>query len=128
MKTLPNEIKPFHIFYKEASAEFGSNKHYYVCIYTQNEDVNNHLVNDVYGLMITTNQKYENFPNDYNVKIEINGKPCFVLCDKLYRFKVEQTMEVKEYKLTNYQKSEVVDKLQKFYTEIKRQMKEWFLK
>lgn len=122
MRTLPNEIKAYQIFYKTTVSEFGEHKHYYVCIYSQRQDINNRLVSDVYGLMISTNKKFENLPNDYNVKIEINGTPCFVLCDKMYRFKIEETMEVKEQRLTNYQKSEIAEKLNKFYNEIKRQM------
>jgi hypothetical protein len=86
-------------------------------------DENNHLVNDVYGLMITTNQKYKNIPNDYNVEIQINGKDCFVLCDKLFRFKIEENMEILDQTLTVYKKSEVKEKLDKFMKEIERQMK-----
>jgi hypothetical protein len=121
---LTNELKPFDIFYKLSQSEFGINKHYYVCIYTQKQDENNHLINDVYGLMISSNQKFFGLPNDYNVKIEINGLACFVLCDKLFRFKVEETMEIKEKKLNTYEKSEVGEKLNKFITEVKRQMGE----
>jgi hypothetical protein len=72
--------------------------------------------------MITTNSKYENIPNDYNVRIEINSKPCYVLCDKLFRFKIEQTMEVKDTKLTVFERSEVKTKLDKFIKEVNRQM------
>ena len=122
MRTLPKEIKAYQIFYKTTVSEFGEHNHYYVCIYSQRYDTNNRLVSDVYGLMVSTNRKFENLPNDYNVKIEINGTPCFVLCDKMYRFKIEETMEVKEQKLTNYQKSEISEKLNKFYNEVKRQM------
>ena len=74
--------------------------------------------------MISSNQKFFSFPNDYNVKIEINGIPCFVLCDKLFRFKVEETMEIKEKKMNKYEMSEVSEKLNKFITEVKRQMGE----
>lgn len=124
MKTLVNNIKPFDVFYKEYKGEFGetNGKHYYVCIYVQELDENNRLKSDVYGVMVTSNMKYENLPNDYNVKIEINGRPCFALCDKLFRLKIEETMEVKEQKLTIYQKSEITEKLNKFYKEIQRQM------
>lgn len=123
-KTSANDLKPFDIFYKLSQSEFGTNKHYYICIYTQKQDENNHLINDVYGLMISSNQKFFGLPNDYNVKIEINGMSCFVLCDKLFRFKVEETMEIKEKKLNTYEKSEVGEKLNKFIAEVKRQMGE----
>ena len=123
-KTSANELKPFDIFYKSSTSEFGINKHYYVCIYTQKLDENNHLINDVYGLMISSNQKFFDLPNDYNVKIEINGIPCFVLCDKLFRFKVEETMEIKEKKLNKYEILEVSENLNKFIGEVKRQMGE----
>jgi hypothetical protein len=125
MKTqLNNPIKPFDIIYKEYAGEFGqeSSKHYYVCIYTQSEDENNRLYSDIYGLMITTNKKYENIPNDYNVRIEINDVQCYVLCDKIFRFKIEQTMEVKDTKLTVYEKSEIKSKFDKFIKEVNRQM------
>jgi hypothetical protein len=117
---------PFDIFYKEYTGEYKekNGKHYYVCIYVQELDGNNRLKNDVYGVMVTTNMKYENLPNDYNVKIEINGRPCFALCDKLFRLKIEETLEVKEQKLSTYQKSEITEKLNKFYKEIQRQMGE----
>lgn len=125
MKTLPSKvIKPFDVFYKMTTTEFGPSKHYYVCVYSQAMDENNRLVQDVYGLMITTNQKYFDLPNDYNVKTEINGMPCFILCDKLFRFKVEDTMEVKEKRFTRYEKSEIEEKLEKFIKEIKRQIGE----
>jgi hypothetical protein len=126
MKTLQNNIQPFDIFYKEYKGEYdGTNgKHYYVCIYAQELDGNNRLKSDVYGIMVTTNMKYENLPNDYNVKIEINGRPCFALCDKLFRLKIEDTLEVKGQKLSTYQKSEITEKLNKFYKEVQRQMGE----
>ena len=124
MKTSQNNIKPYDIFYKEYKGEFNatSGKHYYVCMYVQELDSNNRLKSDIYGIMVTSNMKYENLPNDYNVKIEINGRPCFALCDKMFRFKIEETMEVKEQKLTTYQKSEIQEKMNKFYKEVQRQM------
>ena len=126
MKTSQNKIQPFDIFYKEYKGEYdGTNgKHYYVCIYAQELDGHNRLKSDVYGIMVTTNMKYENLPNDYNVKIEINGRPCFALCDKLFRLKIEDTLEVKGQKLSTYQKSEITEKLNKFYKEVQRQMGE----
>jgi hypothetical protein len=129
MKTLQNKVSPFDIFYKEYKGEYGetNGKHYYVCIYVQELDGHNRLKSDVYGLMVTTNMKYENLPNDYNVKIEINGRPCFVLCDKLFRLKIEDTLEVKGQKLSAYQKSEIKEKLNKFYKEMERQMGEQIL-
>jgi hypothetical protein len=124
-KMMPSKvIKPFDVFYKMTTTEFGQSKHYYVCIYSQALDENNKLVNDVYGLMVTTNQKYFDLPNDYNVKTEINGTPCFILCDKLFRFKIEDTMEVKEKKFSRYEMSEITEKLEKFIAEIKRQIGE----
>jgi hypothetical protein len=121
-QTYLSNIQPYDIFFKEFDSEFGRSKHYYICIYTQREDNNNHLANDVYGLMITSNQKYQKIPNDYNVELFLNGKVVFVLCDKLFRFKVEETMEILPTKLTTYKKSEIKDKLQKFVKEIERQM------
>lgn len=124
-KTLATKfIKQFDVFYKLNTTEFGQSKHYYVCIYSQSLDENNKLVNDVYGLMVTTNQKYFDLPNDYNVKTEINGTPCFVLCDKWFRLKIEDTMEVKEKKFSRYEISEITEKLNKFITEMKRQIGE----
>lgn len=118
------DYQPYDVFYKEfATQDFGPSRHYYVCIYSQKIDQNNHLVSDIYGLMITSNQKYNNIPNDYNVKIEINGKEVFVLCDKLFRFKVEENMTLVDRKLSNFEKSEIKDKLKKFLNEIERQVK-----
>lgn len=118
------DFNPYDIFYKEfENKDFGPSKHYYVCIYSQKIDENNRLVSDIYGLMITSNPKYNNIPNDYNVKIEINGKVVFVLCDKLFRFKVEEKMTLIDRKLNNFEKSEIKEKLKKFLTEIERQVK-----
>lgn len=118
------DFNVYDIFYKEfETKDFGPSKHYYVCIYSQKLDENNRLVSDVYGLMITSNQKYNKIPNDYNVKIDINGKEVFVLCDKLFRFKVEDKMTLVDKRLSNFEKSEIREKLKKFLNEIERQVK-----
>ncbi len=126
MKICPSKqtIKTFDIFY--APRNVGeSRKHYFVCIYSQEKDANNRLFSDIYGLMISTNPKYQKLPeNDYNVQIEINEKTCFVLCDKWYRFEVDDSMEIKPAVLEEQTRIEIMAKLNKFIKEVKRQMGE----
>lgn len=77
-------IVPFDLFL--ATNENG--RHYYVCVYTQDFDGNNALNYDVYGLIVTSNPKYEKLAHDdYNAPIKINGKKAYVCCDKWFRFK-----------------------------------------
>ena len=86
-------IKTGDIFHVEYSNYYGTQKrHYFYCIYTQKEDINNTLSEDVIGLMITTNEKMDyivKYKNDYNVKIKLNDKTAYVCCDKIFRFNVK---------------------------------------
>ena len=120
----PYDIKPFDIFFANKQNDYRRSKHYYICVYTQREDVNNNLTNDIYGLLVTTNPKYSYFEdNDYNVAIEINGKDCYVCCDKLVRMKIDRNVELKGYFLNNNQIKEIKVKLSKFFSEVNRQLK-----
>lgn len=86
-------IKTGDIFHVEYNNYYGTQKrHYFYCIYTQKEDINNTLSEDVIGLMITTNEKMDyivKYKNDYNVKITLNDKTAYVCCDKVFRFNVK---------------------------------------
>jgi hypothetical protein len=86
-------IKTGSIFHVEYNNYYGTQKrHYFYCIYTQKEDINNTLSEDVIGLMITTNEKMDyivKYKNDYNVKIKLNDKTAYVCCDKIFRFNVK---------------------------------------
>lgn len=119
-----SNIRPFDIFFADKKSDFDNNfKHYYVCIYTQAEDPNNKLWNDIYGLIITTNQKYRNMTqNDYNVEIEINGHSCYVCCDKLVRMRIDRNVKLKRQKLSNEKIEEVKANFFKFIEEMKRQV------
>lgn len=115
-------IRPFDVFYAIKNTEFGEKKHYYICIYTQKEDENNKLFNDIYALFVTTNQKYENFSNDYNVEIEINDVKSYVNCDKIVRLRIDERMELKQTRLSKEKRKEIQTMFEKFVSEIKRQM------
>ena len=86
-------IKTGNIFHVEYNNYYGTQKrHYFYCIYTQKEDINNTLSEDIIGLMITTNEKMDyivKYKNDYNVKIKLNDKTAYVCCDKVFRFNVK---------------------------------------
>lgn len=115
-------ICPFDIFL----AEINGVKHYFVCIYSQQHDINNHLSGDIYGLMITTNPKIEwlidTKHNDYNVKIEINRKNCFVCCDKMIRMQLSDVIIKKRKRLTPKEMCAINQKVIGFQYEIHRQI------
>lgn len=114
----PSKLRPFDIFF----AERNEDKHYYVCVYSQELDGNNTLKNDVYGLIITSNQKYRYMEkNDYNVEISINGKPSWVCCDKMVRLRINEDVTEKNIKLTRENIIQIKDKMAKFFIEIQRQ-------
>jgi len=120
--TCLSNIQPFDIFFAEKRGDFENKyKHYYVCIYTQTNDINNPLKNDIYGLIITTNQKYKNIVNDYNVEIELNGKSCYVCCDKIVRIKLDHNVYPKHKHLKPEKIDQIKFNLSKFMNEIKRQ-------
>lgn len=100
-------------------------KHYYVCIYSQYLDKHNKLISDVYGLIITTNPKYQSMLsqkyNDYNVPISLGEKNAFVCCDKIIRIENSQELIKKKYTLSNAEKARIRYKLNKFIREIQRQ-------
>lgn len=107
-------------------ANINGQNHYFVCIYTQLIDNANRLTNDIYGLVISTNKKYEhifeNHYNDYNAKIKINGKDAYVCCDKLTRISTRQERIIlKHISLTENEKEDIKKYLKKFLQEVKRQ-------
>lgn len=117
-----NDIKLFDVFFYKEKNRKKNQKHYFVCIYDQEEDVNNNLKNDVFGLVITTNLKYRHFKNnDYNVELKINEVSCFANCDKLIRVR-KIDVEKKQVVLTNQEKYEIKKRFNKFLTELNRQI------
>lgn len=123
MKTYLSNIKPFDIYYAEKQTEFGTKRHYYVCIYTQTLDKNNPLESDIYGLIVTSNPKYEYLiEDDYNVAIDIHGKKSYVCCDKLVRMRKDEKMQIKKAKLPEYKKKQITHRFNKFIKEVNRQI------
>lgn len=119
--SFPSDINPFDVFLVDTPKD----KHYYVCIYTQNNDKNNRLYSDVYGLVITTNPKYDYLPyNDYNVPIYINKKKAYVNCDKLVRIKLYDNVQKKDFVIPHEVRKDIRYNLDKFITEIKKQTAE----
>lgn len=121
-----SNIKPYDIFFANKPSDFKDRyKHYYVCVYFQGFDPRNKLRNDVYGLIITTNKKYETIlHNDYNVPIRMNGKQAYVCCDKLVRIKIDENVTIKSKKLSLLERMRIQMKLDKFLGEILRQTDE----
>jgi len=118
-----SNILPFDIFFADKKCDFEDNfKHYYVCIYSQQLDQSHRVLNDLYGLIITTNKKYEYIQDDYVVPIVINERKCYVCCDKLVRIKLDEKVQLKQYYLTEEQKEQVRVKTVKFMQEVKRQI------
>jgi hypothetical protein len=118
-----DQIQPFDVFYGLKYNEFGNKMpHYYVCIYTQKEDKNNSLVSDVYGLLVTTNPKYQHIPNDYFVSAQIYGKKAFICCDKIERFVLTDEIEIKGIKLPQMVIDSILYRFKKFTNEVYRQM------
>ena len=121
-----SDINPFDIFIAEKNGQYNTNqRHYFVCMYNQAEDINNGLNNDLYGLMITSNSKYENFFdndfNDYNVEVRFNGKISYALCDKIKRIPNDRKVKKTTYKLTKGEIYNIKQYFKKFIDEIKRQ-------
>lgn len=116
-----NNIEPFDLVLVNTKKD----KHYYVCIYAQTLDGNNRLTSDIYGLVVTTNNKYENLPyNDYNVPLEINGKKAYVNCDKLVRIKLYDNVQKKDFFIPHDKRKDIRYNLDKFITEVKKQIAE----
>lgn len=121
-----SSIEPFDIFLAKDNGQYNkSGQHYFICIYSQELDINNNLANDLYGLMITSNSKYAQFFdnnfNDYNVEVRFNGKVSYALCDKILRIPNNQKVIKTEHKLTNGEIYNIKQHLKKFMKEIKRQ-------
>lgn len=114
-------MKTYDVFLYDENGE----RHYYLCIYSQVSDNNNRLTSDAYGLFITTNSKYDILKtqkiDDYNVEIYLNNKKCFVCCDKWQRVKIDK-VKIKRLKITNDKKREIMNKVNKFLSEIGRQI------
>lgn len=121
-----SSIEPFDIFLAKDNGQYNkSGQHYFICIYSQERDINNNLANDLYGLMVTSNSKYAQFFdnnfNDYNVEVRFNGKISYALCDKILRIPNNQKVIKTEHKLTNGEIYNIKQHLKKFMEEIKRQ-------
>ena len=121
-----SSIEPFDVFLAKDNGQYNkSGQHYFICIYSQERDINNNLANDLYGLMVTSNSKYAQFFdnnfNDYNVEVRFNGKVSYALCDKILRIPNNQKVIKTEHKLTNGEIYNIKQHLKKFMKEIKRQ-------
>lgn len=120
-------IKTGDIFHAEYDNYYGTKKkHYFYCVYSQNEDINNTLNEDVIGLMITSNQKMDYIienKNDYNVRIELYEKEVYVCCDKIFRFNKNE-IDIKGDMLNQEEKDEILVFYKKFIKESLRQLGE----
>lgn len=120
-------VKAGNIFLAEYSNYYGEKKrHYFYCIYSQEEDINNNLNEDVIGLMITSNKKMDYIienKNDYNVKIILHSKNVYVCCDKIFRFNKNE-IKTKGGAITKKEKKEIDFYYKKFIKESLRQLKE----
>lgn len=116
-----NSIQPFDVVLVNTDQD----KHYYICIYTQELDVNNKLSSDIYGLVVTSNTKYDYLTyNDYNVPMFINEKKVYINCDKLVRIKLNKNVSKKAIIVPENVRKEIRYNLDKFITEIKKQTAE----
>lgn len=119
-------IKSGDIFHAVYDNYYGENKkHYFYCIYSQEEDINNKLNEDVIGLLITSNEKMEfivNNQNDYNVKIKLYTTDCYVCCDKIFRFNKKDKITLKGDLLDDYEKRVILRYYKKFINESLRQL------
>ena len=114
-------IKPFDVVLVNTN----NDKHYYICIYTQELDSNNKLNSDIYGVVVTSNTKYDYLPyNDYNVPMFINQKKVYINCDKLVRIKLNGNVSKKNINVPEEVRKEIRYNLDKFITEIKKQTAE----
>lgn len=121
MTYLSETIKPFDVVLVNTN----NDKHYYVCIYTQELDRNNKLDADIYGVVITSNTKYDYLPyNDYNVPMFINAKKVYINCDKLVRIKLRDNVSKKNINVPEQVRKEIRYHLDKFITELKTQIAE----
>jgi hypothetical protein len=117
-----SNIKPFDV----VLVNNNNDKHYYICIYTQEMDINNKLTADIYGVAITSNTKYDYMVhNDYNVPMFINEKKVYINCDKIVRLKIkEDNVTKKNFFVPPNVRKEIRYNLDKFITEIKKQTAE----
>jgi hypothetical protein len=79
-------------------------------------------MNDIYGLIVTSNQKYKHIPNDYNVDLYIYKKLAFVNCDKLFRIRLTEDITIKDFIVPEEKRKEIMNKTKKFMNEIQKQM------
>jgi hypothetical protein len=121
MTYLSEKIKPFDV----VLVNNNNDKHYYICIYTQELDTNNKLSSDIYGVVVTSNTKYDYLTyNDYNVPMFINAKKVYINCDKLVRIKLNDNVSKKNVFVPHEVRKEIRYNLDKFITEIKKQTAE----
>lgn len=120
-------IKTGDVFHAEYSNYYGHDKkHFFYCIYTQRQDVNNTLSEDIIGLMITSNPKMDYIietKNDYNVKIRLKNEDAYVCSDKVFRFNTNDKInKVNNSVLTNKEKRLINTYFKKFIKESFRQL------
>jgi hypothetical protein len=113
-----------NLIYRVFLADYGGKKHYFVCIYTQKADVNNRLVNDIYGVLLTTSNKTKKVyqkHNDYNVSLLYNKRETYARCDILARFDLEKV--IFKDKIEKKYGLEIEEKVRKFIDVIKKQLR-----
>lgn len=115
--TSRSKVLPYDIFYSKR------HKHYFICVYTQELDNSHRLNTDLYGVIVTTNKKYNHVRDRYVVPTMINGVESFIRCDTLTRIdSIISEIEVKQAKLTFEEREEVNEKVKTFTNEILRQI------
>ena len=119
--------KIFHVEYLNYKGK--ARKHYFFCVYSQSEDKNNLLFEDIVGLLISTNKKFGVLDaqgyNDHNVEVNINNRRAWVCTDKSYRFSLtDKTIKLtpKNIDLTLEEKENVLARYTRFYLEATRQL------
>lgn len=123
-------IKTGDIFHAEYTNYYGTNKrHFFYCIYTQEQDIHNTLSEDIIGLLITTNEKFEHIienKNDYNIKVKLNKRVAYVNADKIFRFNLRDKINTNKYKykLNKKEKALIKKYYKKFIKESLRQLGE----
>jgi hypothetical protein len=113
-------VKAHNIFFA-SHPDYNGKKvsHYFYCIHSQEDDVNNNLFRDIAGLIITTKK-----PEGYYSRIKINGKEAFVCADREIRFiSSVDNVQLKRIEPTKKEKKELLKIHQKYYKEKTRQLK-----
>lgn len=118
-----NIIKPGDIFISNHLSPDNKTikKHFFVCIYSQFKDNRTSLFNDIVGILITSNQKYDEIYDEYAVKVNVKRKS-YACVDKQFRFTKNQVSFVD--RVSEREMTKIILKMEKFTRETERQMYE----